>query len=295
MVTLSQADSIAVQVLAIFGAVFWSIQLLPQIYLNYSRKSTEGLHSSMMILWAAAGLPLGIHNILSRQHIALQIQAQILTALSLATWSQTVYYGKKWSIRKCVWSTTALVLLFTGIETAFVVGFKYGDVSESTLERVILAMAVLSALGLALGVLRHYLDIYQERTVRGISWGFVMLDAAGDLTSLLAIVLKSPVDTVAVGIYATELGLWIGIMIAGLVYNLPRAIKRSILRRRSLSLEAAPPISPANTVAATNLDQPNGSDTASLTRTMSAFNSIVRSEANGLPSYQLRNRAPQML
>jgi hypothetical protein len=48
-------------------------------------------------------------------------------------------------------------------------------------------MAILSAIGLALGVLRHYYDIYQERTVRGISWGFVLLDAMGDLTSLLAI------------------------------------------------------------------------------------------------------------
>jgi hypothetical protein len=48
----------------------------------------------MMILWALAGLPLGIHNILSEQHVALVVQAQILTGLSLITWAQTVYYGK---------------------------------------------------------------------------------------------------------------------------------------------------------------------------------------------------------
>jgi hypothetical protein len=48
----------------------------------------------MMILWALAGLPLGIHNILSDQHVALIVQAQILTGLSLITWAQTMYYGK---------------------------------------------------------------------------------------------------------------------------------------------------------------------------------------------------------
>lgn len=68
-------------------------QLIPQIWLNYSRHSTEGLSGAMMMLWSIAGLPLGIHNILSNQHIALQVQAQILTGLSLATWAQTRYYG----------------------------------------------------------------------------------------------------------------------------------------------------------------------------------------------------------
>lgn len=48
----------------------------------------------MMILWSIAGLPLAIHNILSEQHVALQIQAEILTGLSLITWAQTMYYGK---------------------------------------------------------------------------------------------------------------------------------------------------------------------------------------------------------
>lgn len=60
-------------------------------------------------------------------------------------------------------------------------------IAESHRTKTVHAMAVLSALGLALGVSRHYYDIYEHRTVRGISWAFVGLDAAGDLTSLLAI------------------------------------------------------------------------------------------------------------
>lgn len=48
-------------------------------------------------------------------------------------------------------------------------------------------MAVLSAGLLALGVLRHYVDIWQHKTVRGISFMFVGIDAAGDLVSLLSL------------------------------------------------------------------------------------------------------------
>lgn len=48
-------------------------------------------------------------------------------------------------------------------------------------------MAVISALLLAMGVGRHYIDIWQKRTVRGISFLFVAIDAAGDLFSLLSL------------------------------------------------------------------------------------------------------------
>lgn len=57
-------------------------------------------------------------------------------------------------------------------------------------------MATLSACLLAAGVLRHYWDIYLHRTVRGISFLFVGIDAAGDLFSLVSVCkLFIPVST----------------------------------------------------------------------------------------------------
>lgn len=47
----------------------------------------------MMLLWALAGVPLGVYNISRPLHVALQIQAQILTGLSLVTWAQCLYYN----------------------------------------------------------------------------------------------------------------------------------------------------------------------------------------------------------
>ena len=48
-------------------------------------------------------------------------------------------------------------------------------------------MSVIAACLLGAGVLRHYWDIYLFHRVRGISFSFVAIDAAGDLFSLLSI------------------------------------------------------------------------------------------------------------
>lgn len=103
-------NPIAENVLGTLGAVCWSIQvsrsqpifepqltltkLLPQIVINYKRHNTEGLQGSMMLLWAVAGVPLGVYNIVEEFNVALRIQPQILTTLSLLTWAQCLYYGK---------------------------------------------------------------------------------------------------------------------------------------------------------------------------------------------------------
>lgn len=69
-------------------------QLIPQIIINYRRHNTIGLQPSMMMLWAWAGVPLGVYNITKKFNVALRIQPQILTLLSLITWTQCRYYDK---------------------------------------------------------------------------------------------------------------------------------------------------------------------------------------------------------
>lgn len=48
----------------------------------------------MMMLWAWAGVPLGVYNIVEEFNVALRIQPQILTFLSLVTWIQCYYYER---------------------------------------------------------------------------------------------------------------------------------------------------------------------------------------------------------
>lgn len=52
----------------------------------------------MMLLWATAGVPLGVYNIVEDFNVALKIQPQILTFLSLVTWAQCFYYRR---VRVC--------------------------------------------------------------------------------------------------------------------------------------------------------------------------------------------------
>lgn len=68
----------------------------------------------MMLLWALAGIPLGVYNISRPLHIALQIQAQILTGFSLITWGQCLYYNAVcifMSRVRCATDTVEMVIL----------------------------------------------------------------------------------------------------------------------------------------------------------------------------------------
>jgi hypothetical protein len=101
-------------------------QLIPQIVLNHRRHSTEGLQSSMMLLWALAGIPLGVYNITENFNIALRIQAQILTCLSLITWAQCMYYGKSWSKTKSAVILGCMAIFMGGIEAGLIMALRVG-------------------------------------------------------------------------------------------------------------------------------------------------------------------------
>lgn len=188
-------------------------QLLPQIVTNYRRHDTTGLQPTMMLLWAAAGIPLGVYNIVEDFNVALRIQPQLLTFLSLVTWIQCKYYGNKWPLSKSAMIVTPVALVMGGIECGLVFALRRGQ--RHQVEWPITLMAVLSACLLCAGVLRHYWDIYKERTVRGISFLFVFIDALGDLTSLISVVFQPKLDILGMVIYGSELVLWLGVFACG--------------------------------------------------------------------------------
>lgn len=80
-----------------------------------------------------------------------------------------------------------------GIEAGLIFGLQAAK--NHDIRWPLIVMAVLSACLLAAGVLRHYWDIYVHRTVRGISFIFVGIDAAGDLFSLVSVCESTQVHT----------------------------------------------------------------------------------------------------
>ncbi|KAL7813156.1 PQ loop repeat domain-containing protein [Trichoderma aethiopicum] len=211
-------NPVAANVLGTAGA------LIPQIIINYRRHDTTGLQPSMMMLWACAGVPLGVYNITKNFNVALRIQPQILTFLSLVTWAQCRYYDKKWPVSRCLLVATPIALLMAAIQAALIFALRAAHSSHLTWPDTL--MAVLSAALLAAGVLRHYWDIYTHRSVRGISFIFVGIDAGGDLFSLISVFFQPELDVLGMVIYGTELALWIGVFACGGYFNLLPWIKQ---------------------------------------------------------------------
>lgn len=171
-----------------------------------------------MMFWAWAGVPLGTYTIVGQFNIALQVQPQMLACLSLVTWIQCYYYEHHWSVAKALAVVVPIGSLMAGIEVGLIFALREGK--RNGTEWPVTLMAVLAAVFLALGVLRHYWDIYQHRTVRGISFLFVGLDALGDLTSLVSVLFQPSLDVLGLVIYGAELLLWIGVFACGGYYNL---------------------------------------------------------------------------
>lgn len=219
----------------------------------------------MMLLWASAGVPLGVYNTTVKFNIALRIQAQILTFLSLLTWSQCYYYGKKWSIFRCASTLVGMCILMGGVEARLIFALKVSlwqqleafntrDKMMSTNDHELLSssqagidrhitwpvtlIAILAAVLLAVGVLRHYCDIYIHRTVRGISFIFVGIDAAGDLFSLISVCKISPGNHPPVQYHGLSLPDGVDCSRDGHLWYGARSLDRRVHLRRILQSDA---------------------------------------------------------
>lgn len=206
-------NAIVKDVFGVLGAVCWSIQLLPQVILNYRRHSAAGLSPAFMLSWAFAGIPLGVYNIVSGFSIALQVQPQILTALSLVTWGQCHYYERKWSIGKVLAVAGTAGCVLGGIETGLVFALHAGREQGTTWPLTL--MAVLAAVLLALGVCEQYLGIWKSRSVEGISFLFCGIDALGDVTSIISVIFGTHLDILGLVIYGVEFVMWMGVFSLG--------------------------------------------------------------------------------
>ena len=126
-----------------------------------------------------------------------------------------------------------------GVEVALI--FALRDATERRITWPATFMAVLAAVLLAAGVLRHYWDIYTHRTVRGISFIFVGIDAAGDLFSLVSVFFQVELNILGMAVYGTELALWTGVFICGGYFNLlPWIMARVSNRRQRMDNERQP-------------------------------------------------------
>lgn len=181
-----------------------------------------------------AGVPLGVYNIADDYNVALQVQPNILIFLSLFTWGQCQYYGKKWSLKSVFLFSAAIGMTLGGIETGLVFALKVAN--ERGQKWAATLMAVVAAVLLAGGVLRHYFDMWKTRSDAGLSLKFALLDASGDVASLISVVFQSSLSVLGLIIYGSELVIWIGLIVIVIHFrNLNRSNARSAGSRRELA------------------------------------------------------------
>lgn len=152
-----------------------------------------------------------MYNIADDYNIALQVQPNILIFLSLFTWAQCQYYGKKKALKSVALFSVAIGTTLGGIEVGLVFALRVA--SERGQEWAATLMAVVAAVLLAGGVLRHYVDMWRTRSDAGLSLKFALLDASGDVASLLSVIFQPSLSVLGLVIYGSELVIWIGLIV----------------------------------------------------------------------------------
>lgn len=123
-----------------------------------------------------------------------------------------------------------IACLMGAVEFGLVMALR--EAKEKGLDWPSIVVAVAAAALLAAGVLRHYIDVYIYRSVRGISFIFVGIDALGDVFSLVSVLFQTKLDVLGMAVYGTELLLWTGIFICGAHYNLRPWVRAQCVSRR---------------------------------------------------------------
>ncbi|GAP91629.2 putative PQ loop repeat protein [Rosellinia necatrix] len=177
---------IAANVLGTIGTVLWSIQLVPQAWTNWRTKSTEGLPSIMMFLWAISGVPFGI-------------------------------YAIKWPLWRAIVVVAATAALFAGVEVALILTLR--PVYKAGNEIPVIVVGVVSAILLAVGLLPPYGEAWKRRgRIIGINFVFLAMDSLGAFFSLLSLGAQHTFDILGGVMYILVILLEIGIFSSHLIW-----------------------------------------------------------------------------
>lgn len=212
--------------LATIGTVFWCIQLVPQIIRNYRVKNCEGLPASMMLLWAASGIPFSIYFCSINSSIPLQIQPQLFTFFCLIGWIQTLYYPPVQNSRKSIaWKAIAFIVISAALEGVAIGLLRNQDRPTWPY----LFIGIVASILLAVGLIPPYFELAKRRgRVVGLNFIFLAMDSSGALFSLISLFFGKQVDVLSLVLYAIVMALEAGIAASQFLWYV--TIGRGIIR-----------------------------------------------------------------
>ncbi|CAN3377068.1 hypothetical protein DIURU_002070 [Diutina rugosa] len=238
--------SVAENVLATIGTVFWCIQLVPQIIRNYRVKNCEGLPPLMMFLWAASGVPFSIYFFGIDGSIPLRIQPQLFTFFCLVSWVQSLYYPPvKMDRKRLLMYVVAFVAIAVGLEVGFILWLRPLHRRGKTWPMLIIG--IIASLLLAVGLVPPYFELWKRRgRVVGINFIFLTMDSLGALFSMLSIIVGQ-MDVMSLTLYAIVLAMELGIFASQIIWYLllgGRKIIKEEKQAAKLAAEEASDVAP---------------------------------------------------
>ncbi|KWU42827.1 hypothetical protein RHOSPDRAFT_35667 [Rhodotorula sp. JG-1b] len=232
-------NAVAENVFGTLGAVFWSVQLVPQIWKSWRRKDTAGLSTFMLFLWFLSGVWLGSYSVTSGLSIPLIVQPQLFCLFSAIAWAQCLHYDSGLGRNSALVLVAVCLALGGGVEAGLIFGTK--ALQDDGNERLNTATGVLAAVLIIAGLLPQYWEVWKYKAVVGISLIFLSIDLLGGVWSLLSLVFAPPpFDPLAAVSYSSVVVLEVGIFLLAVVLN-PRYHRRERERERKEAAKAPQP------------------------------------------------------
>lgn len=193
------ANKVAENVFGTVGTICWTAQLIPQIWKSYRSKSTDGLSDWLVFLWATSGPLLAVYVIVQNLNVPIILQPHTFAFLCAVSWTQCLFYGRKWPLRRCLVYCAAFLALMAGFEVGMIYAVKPSARKGDTVPLKIFSIA--SSVTIALGLLPQYWEIYRRKEVIGISIAFMVVDMSGGAFLILSLAFKEKFDVFASIVY----------------------------------------------------------------------------------------------
>ncbi|GAA6029975.1 hypothetical protein JCM8097_009197 [Rhodosporidiobolus ruineniae] len=216
----------AEQVTGWIGTVLWCIQLVPQVWLNYRRKTTQGLSPLLFICWMVSGATLGIYAIVQDISIPIIVQPHCYGALCAFIICQILHYDRKWRwYASYLGGFATYAVVCAGFEVGMVYACRAGEARGNSAGTKV--FGVVNVIALAAGFFPQFWEIYKLKEVVGISYAFLFMDSLGAVFSIVSLACKTEesIDVLALVGYIVVLAFEILIGIVAAIIN-PMAQRR---------------------------------------------------------------------
>ena len=210
------ASALWENIFATISLICWSIHLVPQVWLNFKRKSTAGMSVEMVGCWYTGSMLLNPFGLYRELAIPLIIQSHTFSFFAMTCVLQHYWYDgalRPFKIkyppapeetRPRHWRAATIAFLITAF---YWVGVELGVLMalRASNSEVLIACIALTPLVFSVsGIISQVVASIRQKSTHGLSKFALWLDFAGGVTGVLSLFFREgPFDYLAAGIYIT--------------------------------------------------------------------------------------------